>query len=473
MTVALPAAAQPGVALLARSWAVLRAHPVVASALGGAVVLSMASMLFGIGVVVTPWFVCEIFALQLAVLNDAPTRRTAAWIRAGLLVMGLVGVVIAATLLGALAIGPDVSTADSAAAPLPWPEALRQVALIATVGTLTVGFIAPFAYAPLILIERGGRVGEAILESAWLVRRGGLLRHWALVFLAHLLPLAPAIVAALVVARTFERAATPLGVLIALPLLPLSIPLGQGLLSAAYVERRAELSERRWTRAEGRPPSGLVMVLVLSVLAPTLSVVFLFLGALRPAPPLPGEEHEGTVILARAIANGHRTELFVPDTTLTIVVDGPELDVLAGDGGGAGRVPRSWSMPITLVKVRRRGSFYAIQIRNVEGWWTTEVDRAANRVDDSVSARLRARLPPWALPAIGLAFALSALLLVRALAPLGALRRAYGAPKTHRPPLAELRRERQRVFRHAWILGGLLLVPGALALAGGLLALLG
>ncbi len=104
----------------------LRRHPVVSPALGGAVVLSLASVLFGIGVLVTPWFVCEMFALQLAMLTGRPSERSVAWVRAGLLALCMVGLVGAATWLAALAIGPDVSTADSAAGPLPWPDALER-----------------------------------------------------------------------------------------------------------------------------------------------------------------------------------------------------------------------------------------------------------------------------------------------------------------------------------------------------------
>ena len=80
----LPSAARPSLgALLVGSWAVLRAHPVVGAALGAAVVFSLASMLFGIGVLSAPWFICEIFALQLAVLTGRSAVRGVGWIRAG------------------------------------------------------------------------------------------------------------------------------------------------------------------------------------------------------------------------------------------------------------------------------------------------------------------------------------------------------------------------------------------------------
>lgn len=450
-------------ALLRVSWEVWRRHPVVSAALGGAVVLSLASTVFGIGVLVTPWFVCEIFALQLSVLTDRPTVRSGAWIRAGLLALLMVGMVALATWLAALAIGPDVSTADSAVGPLPWPEALERVALIAAVTALTVGFIAPFSYAPLILIERGGRIGAAVLESAWLVRRGGLVRHWVLVFLAHLLPLAPAIVLAVAVARTFERAATPVGVLLALPLLPLSIPLGQGLLTAAYFERRAELPERRWARAEGSAPLALRVTLIAVVLAPMAALLFVGLGALRPSLPR-RSEGAGALVIVRAVER--EETVFVPDTTLAVRVAGRLVEVRAGDGVVA-RFDRPWSAPIERVRVTRHRDVYDLGLASAGGRWVVSIDRAGVRVDDSIGDRLRERLPPWALPAIALAFALSALLLAQALEPLGALRRAHAVPAQHRAPLERLRAERRAALRRAWWIVAILAPASALALAGG------
>lgn len=455
-------------ALLARSWAVLRAHPVIAPSLGAAVVLSLASTVFGIGVLATPWFACEIFALQLAVLSHREIERGASWFRAGFLVLAMVGVVVAATWLAALAIGPDVATADSAAAPLPWPEALRRVALITTVTAVAVGFFAPFVYAPLILIERGGSLGAAAVESAWLVRRGGLARHWGLAFLAHLLPLAPAIVAAVAVARTFERAATPLGVLAGLPLLPLSIPLGQGLVTAAYVQRRRELSEPRWTRREGRPPRSLVIGLGAVVLAPMVSVGLLALGALRPAPPSAGASERGQVVLDWAADES--TTMFIAGTTLSVQVSGRALEVRGGDGGEVH--VEDPSTPIDRVRVRRSGDRYIVEA-HTRGWWTIEVDRAAVRTDDTVGARLEARLPPWGLIAIALAFAASALLLIHTFAELGEVRRLYGAPASSRPPITELRGRREEALRRSWKIVALLAIPNGFALAAGARALFG
>lgn len=456
-------------ALLGASWGIFRRHPVVSAALGGAVVLSLAAGFFGVGVLVTPWFVCEILAFQLAVLTQRPNGRSRAWIGAGLLVLFMVGLVALATWLAALAFGPDVSTADSASSPLPWPDALERVGLTAAVMALTVGFIAPFSYAPLILVERGGRIGAAVLESAWLVRRGGLVRHWALAFLTHLLPLAPAIVLAIAVARTFERAATPMGVLVALPLLPISIPLGLGLLSAAYVERRPELPERRWMRAEAIAPRPLRALLIAVLIAPMAALLFVGLGALRPTLPRPGSG-KGELVTVRAIER--EATVFVPDTTLAVHVAGRRVEVRAGDGVVA-RFDDPWPGAVEQVQVSRRSDVYDLALASGEQSWVVSLDRAGVRVDDSIADRLRERLPRWALPAIALAFALSALLLAQALGSLGELRRTAALPRAERARTDELRARRRRALRRAWIIAAVLAPPSIFALAGGLWAGLG
>lgn len=72
---------------------------------------------------------------------------------------------------------------------------------------------------------------------------------------------------------------------------------------------------------------------------------------------------------------------------------------------------------------------------------------------------------------IALAFGASALLLVRALAALGAVRRAYGVPA--RPARAALRTERRRALETAWLVGLVLAPIGACAVYAGLLAWIG
>ena len=459
-------------ALLLGSWRAWRAHPVIASSLGFAVVLSIAAIIFGIGALSTPWFVCEIFALQLVTLGGAPHRRASTWIRAGLLVLGLVGLVVAGTWLAVLSFGPDVATIDTARTPMPLPDALRLAGTVLAVMALAIGFIAPFVYAPLILIERGGSLGAAVVESAWLVRRAGLVRHWALVFAAHLLPLAPAIIAAVFTARTFERAATPVGILVALPLLPFSVPLGLGLVTAAYAERRSELAERRWERAEAKPPRALVVLLGLIVLAPMASVAMLMIGAARPLPARPSCSTEpGELVLERAI-DALPVTLTIPDTTLELSVDEQTLAVRASDGLGTGRLASGLGAAPDRVLVRRHADRFAIEARReTRQWASIVVDRAGVRVDDTVHDRLWGRVPVWGLPMIALAFLLGAILLPVALASLGATRHIFSDRADRLPPPDERFALRASALRQVTWIAIVLAIPSLAACTTGLMAL--
>lgn len=444
----------------------LRTHPVISIALGAAIVLSLCATCTGLGLMFGPWFVCELYGVQLAVASGVARTRSRAWLGAGLLVLLTVLVVALTGWLSALGFGPDVATADAADEPLPWPEALRRVGLIAGSTTLAVGFIAPFVYAPLVLIDRGGRIGGAVIESAYLVFRTGLVRHLFLAFAIYALQLSPALVTAMLVARTFERAATPLGLFAALPLMAISIPLGQGLLTAAYLARSARLAAPRTVRARGAPPRALAALLAFVSLAPLAALLMLGLTALRPSTPAPSYAPAGTTLLDRAI-DGARgpAEVAVPDTTLRVHVDGADLAILAGEQAGAGPLPRRWSAPIERVRVVRARDVYAVEVHAGDRVFHTRVDAAGGRVDDSIRRRLEEHVPTWALYAILASFAACGVLLLRALAPLGALRAVTDED-------ADARRRARDDAHHRSLRHGLLLAPFALlSLIAGLVSI--
>lgn len=453
---------------LRESVRLLRAHPVFALSLGTAIVLSLCSACTGLGAVVGPWFVCELYGVQIATGTGTRKARGPQWISAAAIVLGTVLVIAATVWLSAMWFGPNVATADAAEGPLPWPETLRRLSLVIGSTALAVGFIAPFLYAPLILIDRGGRIGGAVVESAWLVARGGVLRHLAIAFVVYGLQVAPAVLSGMIVARTIARAATPIGLALALPLLPLSIPLGQGILTATYLASRHRLASPRAVIARGRPPRRLVALLAIVIVSPIASLVMLGLVSLRPSTPAAGPADAGEVLVDRSLGHpepGSPTSLAIPETTLALRVRGRELRITAGDGDDVGALPAGWSGAIERVRVVRVGALYHVEIHADDDVAHARIDGAGVRIDDSIRSRLERWVPTWALLVILVAAGVCGGLLVRTLAPMGSLRAAAEPDAADRP----LRRE--DAYRRSWR-AGLALLPFALAaLVGGLVSI--
>jgi len=257
------------------------------------------------------------------------------------------------------------------------------------------------------------------------------------------------------VARTYERAATPLGVLVALPFLPLSIPLGLGLLTSQYLSQRPLLGEAR-TAQRGQPlPTALVLLLGLGTLAPITGLVLVAAGGLVPSVPRLGTAPAGEVV----VDGPPRPRIAVPDTTLEVQVDEAQVTILAGDGDGVGQLPPMFHDPITRVRVVRVHDDHVVELTSGEVSRVVRIDRAGLRVDDSVEARLVSRAPGFALIGFVVCFAICAIGNLAVLAPLGEARVG--------------RRSRTLARRTAYRLALVLAPFAVLALAAGVVALFG
>lgn len=364
--------------------------------LGSAVVISLCAVCGGIGLLLAPWFVCELLSLQLEALDRSVRPRGREWVLACVVVLGMVLVVASAGWLAALGFGPEVASADSASAPLPWPEALRRVLLISVALALAVAFTAPFLHAPLVLLSRGGRLGAALLESASLMRQSGAMPHLMLSFLAQALCLSPAPLAAIVVARTFERAATPLGILAALPLLPLTIPLGLGMVSSAYVRHEPALGDAQLAQQQPSLPLLHRVLLITNVLAPLLGLALIGASALLPAGPMPGPAPSGELVASLIPSTSSASSsLRVPDTSLEVAVTPNALRLVSGLEEP---LVMPWPSPIEELRVVRLAQRYAIEIHGEhDRVHHVEIDAAGTRVDDSVRQRLIRHLSGWVL----------------------------------------------------------------------------
>src|SRR3954468_10386202 len=94
---------------LQASASLLRARPVVTLALGAAVVLSLLSVCCGVGLFTTPWFMCELFALQLFEHSGRAAPRQLSLLCARLVLLGAVLLVSSVAWLTLLGSSPELA----------------------------------------------------------------------------------------------------------------------------------------------------------------------------------------------------------------------------------------------------------------------------------------------------------------------------------------------------------------------------
>jgi len=430
-------------------------RPLLLIALGGAVVLSLISVCCGIGVLSAPWFMCELFALQLGLQRGQPLERNEGWLGAALILFGAVLLVGSVAWLAALGLGPDMQLAASAPGPAPESYGGAPGLPAAACTVLALVFVLPYLYAPLILLERGGTFGAAVLDSARLVQLGGLFSQLGLSLAAHLLIALPVLVPALL-ALTFDDLETvPLGMLLGLPLTMISLPLGQGMFVHSFAGLRDRLTDARHMRAPGRPPPLLVTGLALVALAPALALAMLGASLVRPAQVGHGAlPSEGELLADRPIVGTAVVRAEPAETALEIAATSRWARVAASDGGGAGRLPLPGGVTLTRLRVLRLRDAYAIELSTANSQYVTWVDRAGVRLDDGLRARLADRVPAWGLLFILASLLMTSLLQLPVLTRLADVRREHalvGPSDSHSAGLSQQRRRALGFARGALI----------------------
>ncbi|MFO0708510.1 MAG: hypothetical protein U0353_01650 [Sandaracinus sp.] len=445
-----------------RSLGVVRVHPWVMLALGFALVLAVASTFTGLGLVLVPWFVCELIALALGASGVPLRPRGLAWVQAALMVLASGVLFGSVVILAALVFGPDLVTVDRGAV-LPWDQSLLRMAGIVAISLVSLAYVLPFVHVPAILVERGGPFGTAVLESMLLVRRVGVLASFRLVLVAASFALLPAIVAAMVAARWIDRASTPLGVLASAPLLLFSLPVGLGVLAQGYLLARHLLPARHLVHRAKLAWTTLVF-LALGVLAPVAGLVLLLVACALPAPLLHGAPPADAVELASFGEGEH----LVPSSTLRLRVAPERVSVRPAiddeDIVLSTPASRRGARPLTRVVVHAAGDLYVIEL------WSRArreghalVTGSGLRVDDTVHRALDERMGVWRALVFGPTFLVIALLVIAALGPLAETRAQAPADE----------REVARVERRVHHIGLVLLPLAALVVALGALAVAG
>jgi hypothetical protein len=397
------AADQPGVSLgpaFLASLGLLRQRLVVLPALGAAIVFSLLSVCCGIGLFTTPWFICELFATQLALCTGRPALHSVSWIPAGLILIGAVLLVMSTASLTLLGAGPDL---PPNAAPLSGLGTLmRSGGFYAAISsTLALLFMMPLLYAPLVLIDRRARFEEALLESVRIVVRRGVVASLTLSLAVHAVQISPLLFAS-AWALWGTRSTVPQALLIAAPLLCLTVPLGQGMVTWIYTHFRTEtdastqsgvLSHTPRTEAALHTISRWVRVWTFVVVLPIAAGVGVGLSLVRPSALSPGSAPRTGELIADLIPSAGQTKRAALDnTSLELSVSPEHLSVAAADGGGTGELTLHDSTPISRVRVIRVRDAFAIEVVQAGLSSSTWIDRAGVRLDDDLRARLTDRV---------------------------------------------------------------------------------
>jgi hypothetical protein len=438
----------------------LRARSVVTLALGAAVVLSLLSVCCGLGLVTTPWFLCELFAVQLALCTGRPMARGLSFVPAGLVMLGAVLLVSAVAWITLLGTGPELSNQT--------PRLFNLTALMQSGGfyavmssAIALLVITPLLYAPLILIEQQSPFDAALIESVRLVVTHGVFASVQLSLLAHAVQVVPLLIATWL-ALMFEPSQLSLFALCATPWLCASVPLGQGMIVWSYTQVREHkdpaptdpdpnvVAALRSTGAHARAWTVLIVL-------PIVSLVLTGLSLVRPSRVQPGTAPVGQLVAVLTPHAAHTARVVLPDTALEISATRAALTVTASDGGGAGMLPLRAAAPIDQVRVLRVRDAFALELRQADATFVTWVDRAGVRLDDDLRVRLLDRVSPFQLLVMLCALFSTGVVTMPVLNDLGRVQRGYRMARTRRPSADVLALDRARSVRRARAWAALLL----------------
>jgi hypothetical protein len=405
-----PEALSP-VAAMREALRLIGVAPGAVIALGFSLYASLVAVCCGLGVLAAPWFLCELWALFISHGTGVTIPRSRAWIGAGLM-QGLAVIVTWSLVLVALCVlRPELLTGGASALGEGRMALLVQALLAMHVaGVLVVGISVHVQYAPAILLERGGSVAGALLESARLVQESGALRTFVTAGVGDALQVGLPLVGIALVTDLGSPLAMALGGALLLLVSVAALLIAQGMLAASYLAVRGQLAPAPSEARATRVGMALWLALLVGTLAGPVAVSFAALKpvAADPAPPLP----EASVLLSLR-AGPEPSQRFIDDSALSVRLERGVASVIASDGGGAGAIPSE--RPVRVLRVARaRASAavpsaersYAIDLELDDGRHVvTHVDEAGVRRDDSVERRIAARLR--VLPALALLGALA------------------------------------------------------------------
>lgn len=477
-------------AALRESVRLFRRRPWATLGLGGALLTSLAAVCCGLGIFAAPWFLCELFALQIGIGRDdadpehpsharAPEgvlrpRRTTAWFAAAGVQMAAVTVLGAIAVLSLLALGPDVMLGGiSLGAPAGTEQLLKSLGVLLLASSLVIAVSVHFEHAPAILIDRGGGLHAALLESARLVSETGALRTWLTNLVAHAVQMVPGLVAIAFAASNASLGVTLRFGLVLLPVIALGLALGQGMVVSSYLHLRDQVTDPAAVPPEAAPSKSGTFVwslLLLCILSGPLLVIVALAKPTAPAQlPLP----EDARVVFSASAPEKQRQLYLPESALSVVLGPDSVALVASDGGGVGTLPiprapvksvraaRPHRLPADIRQNTPADSTFVVEVTLRDGRrFSSWIDEAGVRLDDSLYRRLSALLPGWAALALAACLVWTALWIPYALPPQARIRRELALKGSHPLDQEHVTRLKAALRRRA-LLASFWLVPAA------------
>ena len=360
-------------------------------AVGFCIVVSMGAVCCGVGLLTAPWFAAELLGLQLAWSLGVSIDRKGSWWWAIVFLSLVAGVVVAT---GALTMSSWVQ-ADATDLAMGFSDSSVGLGVVFGLVGITIAnlILMPYLFAAPILIDRGGGLGAALADSARLVAEAGVLRFIAFGFLMILVYGSPVVVAMAISLAWGGSALLPWALAVMVPLLAISIPVGQGMIVSAYARRRTQLP--RFLRAEPTltAPRRLSFISMLLLVVASLTLFLLLtILAFSSAPAYAVEAPPSTRVLVEAEAQAELREVGVPRSSWVLRVSRDEVEVRAYDEGGAGRIPLGDRRGVERVAVHEDGGGYWIGMEDAQGWRCVRVTRDGIRVDDGLARRLTAHV---------------------------------------------------------------------------------
>ncbi len=413
---------------LIASWRLFKARPLHTLMLGAALLTSLLSVVCGVGAFAAAWFLCELFALQIGIGTGKPPARTKSWLWAGFIQALAVLVMSSVAGLTLLAVGPDVLLGGArfqadALGQLGWSTLLLLVA-----GSLSLALTVHFEHTPAILIDRGGGLSWALLESARLVVKSGSFRTWLTSGAAHGLQVAPAVLGISLASALGSMEHIPKWALLFVPFYALCLALGQGMVVSSYLVLRESVGTPPERHAAGRPSRRFAALWTSMLAVAVAGPLCVSAALLRPSRPVESALAPEARVMLELTPRDEVEEAYIPDTALAVRATNNTARVIASDGGGAGKIPllpgritrvrvaRVWTLPAWAELLPASTSAHAIEVTLADGRrYTTYIDEAGVRLDDSATRRLSALLPAWAVFALALCLAWTALWIARAL----------------------------------------------------------